>query len=125
MSEPEPDPFEHVTTEAFWSIDDVPLNTFAWNITTLGDSRQAPPPLRGEDILVPYRVGRVATTRVPDSRVITLGMWVIGATEDGNPPTNETARRRFELNWRKLRALLWRTNEFTLTKRFRDEAGNL
>lgn len=107
------------TTETFWSVDGQSLQTFAWNIQTLGGDRLAPPPVRGEDLEVPYMIGSLYAPRTPDSQVLTLGMWVIGANPDGTIPTDEAARRTFDHNWRMLRKLLWRPRrQFTLTKRF-------
>lgn len=107
------------STETFWEVDGVSLQTHAFNITTLGGDRMAPPPVRGDDLRVPYLPGSVFVPRVPDARTITLGMWVIGANEDGTIPQDETLRRTFERNWRKLRQLLWTPRrQFTLTKRF-------
>lgn len=107
------------TTETYWAVDGVSLQTFAFNITTLGGDRMAPPSVRGDDLRVPYMPGTLWVPRVPDSRTITLGMWVIGANEDGTIPQDETLRRTFDRNWRKLRSLLWTPRkQFTLTKRF-------
>lgn len=107
------------TTETFWSVDGVSLQTYAFNITTLGDDRDGVPPLRGSDIEIPYMPGTMWVPREVDSRYITLGMWVVGANEDGTIPTGETSRRIYERNWRKLRRLLWTPRrQFTLTKKF-------
>lgn len=107
------------STETFWSADGVSLQTYATNIATLGGDRLAPPPLRGDDIVVPYRPGSVYVPKVVDKRIITLGMWVIGANPDGSIPTNESGRRTFDRNWRALVKLLWTPRkQITLTKRF-------
>lgn len=107
------------STETFWAVDGQSLQTFAWNISTLGGDRLAPPIVRGSDVTVPYMPGSLWTPRVPDARVITLGMWVIGANEDGSIPSDENLRRTFDHNWRKLRDLLWTPRrQFTLSKRF-------
>lgn len=107
------------STATFWDVDGVSLQTLAWNITTLGGDRQAPPPLRGSNQRVPYMPGSRYVPKVVDERIITLGMWVQGSTEDGKRPATESAARAFDRNWHKLRSLLWRPRkEFTLTKRF-------
>lgn len=107
------------STETFWSVDGQSLQTYAWNIRTLGEDRLAPPPVRGADLRVPYMIGSQYVPRTPDSRVITLGMWVQGSDETGKPPTDEHLKRRFDANWRKLRNLLWKPRrQLTLTKRF-------
>jgi len=107
------------STETFWSVDGVSLQTMAWNITSLGGDRMAPPKVRGDDVVIPYQPGATFQPKVPDVRTISLGMWVIGADENGLIPQNENARRTFDRNWQKLRKLLWRyRQEFTLGKRF-------
>lgn len=105
-----------------WSVDGFPLQTFAYNISSWGGSRQSPPPFRGDDVLIPHRPGKRWLPKQVDSRTITLGMWVVGAAQDGTIPTNTTMRRMFERNWRMLRKLLWTPDrEIALTKIFYDD----
>lgn len=114
------------TTEAYWDVDGVSLNTYARNIRTLGGDRVAPPPQRGDNPQVAFRPGRRFEPQIPDERVITLGMWVLPHDEDGDPqPGNQ--RGAFNENWRTLTDLLYRPwRLFDLTKRwFDDRAGTL
>lgn len=114
------------TTQTYWSVDGESLQTFAFNISLLGGDRDAPPALRGSDINVPYLPGSVWTPRTPESRTITLGMWVAGANEDGTIPISENLRRTYDRNWKHLRRLLWTPRrQFTLTKRFWVETAEL
>lgn len=107
------------TTETFWDVDGQSLQTYAFNITTLGGDRSAPPPVRRVSQRVPYKIGTRWTPGVPDEKILTLGMWVQGSDENGNPPTDEHLKRRWDRNWRMLRKLLWTPRkQFTLTKRF-------
>lgn len=107
------------SSETYWSVDGVSLQTYATNITNLGDSRLAPPPLRGSDVVIPYSPGRMWQPKITDSRTITLAMWVIGADEDGNVPRDVNQRRKFEQNFRALRNLLWTPRrQIEVTKRF-------
>lgn len=107
------------TTETYWEVDGVSLQTYAFNIESLGGDREAPPSVRGDDIVIPYAPGSRWQPKVPDTRTISLGMWVVGAEEDGSIPTSESQRRQFERNWRMLRRLLWTPRrQFVLTKRF-------
>lgn len=104
------------TTDTYWDVDGVSLHTFAQNIETL--EGQAPPPLRGDDITVPYRPGQLWTPKTADARTLSIGMWVRGCNPDGSFPTSQSKRYQFFDNWRALRNLLWRPGEqFTLTKR--------
>lgn len=104
------------TTDTVWTADGVSLQTFAQNITTLG-GRFSPPPMRGDDITVPYSPGQRWIAKTPDSRIIPLAMWVRGWNADGSRPT-DTARK-FDENWRTLRNLLWQPNrQIALKKKF-------
>ena len=107
------------TTPSYWDVDGVSLQTYAWNIVTLGGDRLSPPPLRGEDETIPYRPGETFNEKVVDSKVIQLAMWVAGTNEDGTIPTTPGPRQKFMDNWRMLRKLLWNPRrQFTFTKRF-------
>lgn len=104
--------------EEGWMVDGIPLQTYAFNITTLGGSRMAPPPLRGTNVAVPFRPGSTWQPRIPDSRTITLAMWVIGAEKDGSIPENRDLQFKFKQNWRELTKLLWKPKkELTLSKK--------
>lgn len=107
------------STDVYWDVDGQSIQTYAFNITDLGGDRLAPPGLRGDDIIVPGTPGRIFMPKVVDSRIITLGMWVIGAEEDGSRPSDGNRAAQFDENWRKLRSLLFRYgSEMVLTKRF-------
>jgi hypothetical protein len=107
------------TTETYWDVDGVSLQTYAHNIVTIGGDRAKPPPLRGEDIEIPFMPGDLFVPKVIGPNVITLGMWVTGADEDGNIPVDADMRIEYDQNWRALRRLLFRRKaQMTLTKRF-------
>lgn len=109
------------STDTYWSINDVSLQTLGFNISTKGG--HAPPPLRGEDDLIPYRVGRVLNERVPDSRTLPFTMWAIGMSEDGTVGAFGP-RAEYEKNYKKLRALIFNQGRpFRLTKRWRDHGS--
>lgn len=115
------------TTEAYWDINGVSLQTYEWNVTTWGGDLQSPPPLRGSDITIPYRPGQVMQARRPDGRSITFNMWVQGTMSDGkyagNFGTNNT-QRVFQHNWRQIRNLFYNNGEpVTLTKRWTTPDG--
>jgi hypothetical protein len=105
------------TTQTYWEVNGVSLNTYAHNISTLGGGRTNVPLTRGSNILVPYRRGEVYIPKIATSRDITLAMWVAGVDADGKPEGSFEAR--WQDNFDTLRRLLWRENEtVTLTKRF-------
>jgi hypothetical protein len=105
---------------------EVPLQTYGYNITAWGGSRQAPPTPRGDNVTVPHVPGSLPMPKMPSSRVISLSMWVQGSDKYGNYPTDMSAQRRFRQNWAQLRRLLWNRQEpYRLIKRFFDESGVL
>lgn len=106
------------STQTFWEVDGVSLQTYAQNIVTWGGEKQAPPPLRGEDVLIPYRPGRTWVHKEADSRTLPLEMWVLGANDDGTVPTGPR-NIEFQANLRALRNLLWNPKrQIKLTKRW-------
>lgn len=106
------------TTPEDWAINGVPLQTLAYNIASWGGSRQAPPPMRGQNIIIPNRPGQQWVAKVPEGRTLTLAMWVQGCNSNGTVPTNGSARAQFLENYRMLRQLLWDPyHEFTITKK--------
>lgn len=114
-----------LTTDVYWDINGIPLQTMAYNISTWGGDLQAPPPLRGGDLTIPYKPGEVFQTRRPSGRSLTFNMWAIGADSDGNIPTDATMRSMFEFNFKKLRNLFWNQGkQFTITKRWKDYGSN-
>lgn len=106
-----------------WEVDSISLQTYAWNITTLGGDRLSPPPTRGSNLTIPSAPGRKWVPKQVDQRVITLGMWIAGCEENGTAPLSGGPRKKFIANWEKLRELLWVPHkEITLTKKFYDGA---
>lgn len=104
-----------------WAVDGVSLQTYAYNIVTWGASRQEPIKLKGGNTPIPFRAGSRWYKKSLDSRVISLAMWVIGANAAGQG----NSRQQFEMNWRKLRRLLWTPDrEIVLTKTFYDDVSN-
>ena len=107
------------TTDEYWDIGGTSLQNYAWNITTEGGGRNSTPSLRGDDVTVPFAPGQVFMRKVPDSREITLRMWVQGSQINGQPPTDRRTKQLFEKNLRELRKLIWKPRkEVSLTKRF-------
>lgn len=93
-------------TEDMWYVDGVSLNTLAFNVVTLDGGREGPPPVRGENLLVPLRPGRIWAERFPEERVITLGIWVNGA----DPRTGlvpDEMRRQFLGNYQHLTEMFY------------------
>lgn len=114
------------STDRYWAVDGKSLQTYAFNIVSWGGDRSAPPSLRGSNIAIPFQTGQTFMPKVPDSRNMTLAMWVLGCNEDGSIPKTLNQRAQFEANWAKLRALLWQPyREFALSKRVLYPDGKL
>lgn len=107
----------------YWDVDGVSLQTFAQNIATLGGSRWGVPPLRGSNIQVPGRPGALWQSKIPDSRTLTLAMWVRGTDTNGNVTGDR--QKKFTENWRALQQLFWKPDgaQISLTKRWDDGTG--
>lgn len=106
------------TTATYWSVDGVSLQTFAQNIETLGGGRDTPPPVRGDNVVVPYRVGQRWVPKTPDQRIIPLAMWVRGVLPD-ETSGSLTPEQQYADNWDALKKLLWQPGrQFVLQKRF-------
>lgn len=107
------------TTLTYWEADGQSLQTYARNIATL-EGRLSPPPLRGDDIIIPHQPGEKWAPKVVGSRILSLSMWVRDTDADGIRPTDSLSRSKlFNQNWRTLRNLLWTPGrQFELKKRF-------
>lgn len=108
------------TTDQYWEVNGVSLQTLARNIQTLA-GRITPAPLRGSDTVIPSTPGEKWEPKVAGSRVITLSMWILGSDDDGNAPSGHDARRdKFDSNWDDLVDLLWTPGrQIQLKKRFK------
>lgn len=104
------------TTDTYWSANGVSLQTFAKNIESLA-GRFSPPPLRGDDITIPFMPGDRWVPKVAGSRVIPLAMWVRGWDDNGGRSAD--SQQKFLDNWRYLRNVLWTPGkQIALQKRF-------
>lgn len=114
------------STDTYWSVNGVSLQTLAFNVSTWGGDLQAPPPLRGGDLVIPYRPGEVFQTRRPSGRSMTFNMWVLGADVNGKIPTNMTMRAQFESNLKLLRNLFWNQGrQVSITKRWKEPGSSV
>ncbi len=110
----------NIPGDTYWSWNGTSLSTFAWNIEQLYAGIGGIPPLRGTDLLIPGRTGRIFVPKIADSRTITLRMWIAGADADGNVIDHDA----FGQNIRALRALLYSSlTQGALAKRFKPNAA--
>lgn len=111
------------SSQEFWDVDGTSLNQYCHSIKTYGGSRLAVPKLRGDNALLPFRHGRIFKPKTPDSRVITLAMWVAGIDPTSDQPANDQ-RTQFNDNWRALTDLFWSPGQqINLTKRWFQNAA--
>lgn len=87
-----------VSTAETVTVDGFVLNTYAYNISTLG-GRLSTPDVRTKNVEVPARHGtlRVRNKKFQEN-LSTLTMWVKGALSDGSVPTQKISRRLFYEN---------------------------
>lgn len=93
--------FAYAPGEA-WYWNGLALNQPYWNITTYGGSRSGLPTLRGQNIEVPYRAGQAQRAKYPDSRTVSLTMWMDGSGSSAGWPAADP-RLAFNDNWQQLR----------------------
>lgn len=101
------------STTEYWSIGDlegnnqVSLHQWGWAVTTVGGSRYDLPTRRGTDITLAYRPGQTHRRKVPDTRQISLVMFMVGwDPATGDAP--EDMRLQWNNNWDTLRRLVYR-----------------
>lgn len=110
------------TTDEYWEIDGVPMQTLAKNFSTWGGAKQAAPPLRGEDQLLPGVPGKLFIPKVADSRVLDFEGWVRGVDDNGGGGSIQLFRK----NWMAIKRLLYTPRrQVTITKRWRDDSNNI
>lgn len=73
------------STEEFWDVDGVSLQTLVQNLTTWGGDREAPPPVRGSNVMIPGAPGESFVPKYPGARTITLDGWLLGSREKRTP----------------------------------------
>src|SRR5688572_22025127 len=104
-------------TETYWEADGTSLHTFAWSIETL--SGLGPPPLRGEDVTIPYSPGQQHVPKTFDSNKLTLAIQLRGVNPNAGSGVTAASRRQIMNNWNDLVRLLWTPGrQLALTKRF-------
>lgn len=106
-------------TETYWDADGESLHTYARSIETLGG--MGPPPLRGENIVIPLSPGAVYVPKTPDQNTLHLAMWLRGVDPEAGSGVTQSSRALFQQNYNDLIRLLWKPGrQVELTKRFYD-----
>jgi hypothetical protein len=106
------------STDEPWSYAGFSLQTYAFNIQTIGGDRNGVPGLKGSNLSVPLRDGDIFMPKSVESRVISLGMWVQGSNFAGSAPSQRSSEEEFDRNWAFLRKLFWGSpgKQFPLSK---------
>lgn len=105
-------------TELYWEASGVSLHTHRWAIETFGGSRNSVPERRGEDAVMPFRVGRTRVKKYRESRVLDLPMWIEPCNEDGSRDRSMTKVAKMHQNWHDLMEIFDTEDQFNLVKRF-------
>lgn len=84
-----PSSFAYPTFQEAWSWNGLALNAPYWNIASMGGSRFGLPTFRGQDYETPYRAGQNWRAKYPDSRTVTLNMWVSGDWDVSGFPADQ------------------------------------
>lgn len=71
-----------------WEYNGVNLTRHGFNIQYLGAPLNTAP-FRGDNIVVPHKVGRLNTAKWPDQRIVSLSMWVKDIPVDAGTPSTE------------------------------------
>src|SRR5947208_10145658 len=98
-----PPPIAAYTPAETWYWNGLALSQKWWNISTWGGPRSGVPTLRGQDIQVPYRAGQSWRSKYPDSRTISLTMWLDGSGSALNAWPAADPHLAFNDNWQDLR----------------------
>ena len=108
------------TTDTFWEIDGVSLQTHCQNVESLAP-KFGTRTLRGGNVPVAYKRGQVWRPKQVDQHALPLGMWVTGKNTDGTQPL-EGMERKVHENMTALQGLTWNdgTRQVELTKKWHD-----
>lgn len=102
------------SSEEFWTVDNVSLHQYGWSVTTIGGARYDLPPRRGSNLTLAYRPGQIHRRKLPDQRVITLLMFMVGwkpgtgSAADWIDAAETDQRTQWNDNWDFLRRLVYR-----------------
>jgi hypothetical protein len=76
--------------------------------------------MRGEDVQMANRPGRIWVPKIPDSRVITLVMWMAAIDPDTGAPPSDSQLIQWNDNWNYLRRLFYAPRkQKVLTRRWK------
>jgi hypothetical protein len=93
-----------------WTVDGTDLVTLAFGVSVVTAGRGIPP-IRGQNLIIPFRHGARAFTKYYGERKLTLAMYVLGADPlTGEMPGNDIERDQLFTNLEALRQLFGRRN---------------
>lgn len=113
-------------TSTDWDVNGSSLETYCYSVEEL-DGKYGVPTLRGGDTVVAQRRGSWWNPKLPETRSITLGMWISSRDAAGMIPAGGR-ERQLHKNLTELQNLLYKggTTQVTLTKRWKDPvSGNV
>lgn len=107
------------STNERWLVNGTSLSQYCWAVKTFGGSPRALPTFRGSDISVAYIPGKIFRAKFPDSRVISLLMWVAGIDPSTSQPATDKTLQ-FSDNLRTLHSLIYTpSSQVQLTREWR------
>lgn len=94
------------------------LHTYAWSVKSFGGRRFFAPPKRGEDLLMPFRRGRLHMPKSRELQTYDINMWIFPTNEDGSKDVTKTVEQKAHENWRKIVSTVDQEGQFYLRKRW-------
>lgn len=94
------------------------LHTYAWSVSSFGGRRFFTGAKRGEDLSLPYRVGRIWTPKSREAQNYDINMWVFPFNADGSVDPTKTVEQKADENFRKIVSAVDQEGQFRLRKRW-------
>lgn len=90
-----------------WWINNIPLNSYAMSIESIGNDKSSVPAVRQSASVVPFRPGNIWREGITDARTQQLGLWLLGAESDGTVPRQISGRVKFQENLKEIQRRFW------------------
>ena len=100
------------------------LHTYAWSVSSFGGKRFFTGVKRGEDVSLPYRVGRIWTPKSRESQSLDMNMWIFPFNGDGTVDPSKTDEQKADENFRKVVNAVDQDGQFRLRKRWYGDSSN-
>lgn len=120
---------EH-NSHVYWDLqkDDgtwFPLHTYAWSVRSFGGKRFFTSAKRGEDLSIPFRLGRMYMPKTREAQVYDIDMWVLPLNQDGTRDPRKSIEQKAHENVRKIAAAVDQEGQFRLRKRWYSDSSTI